>query len=65
MFTGGKAKKVIAGAGDAAIRPQTPINIVDGDPSAIITGRDELIDLASGGARCSTAKARQPERWSL
>ncbi|OBG34129.1 hypothetical protein A5673_02580 [Mycobacterium sp. E3198] len=59
------ATTVIAIAGDAAIRPQASVNIVDGDRSAVITGRADPIGLAGGAARCSTAKARQPERWSL
>lgn len=58
------ATTVIDTAGDAAKRPQAPVNLVDGDPGAVITGRAYLIDLASGAARCSSAKAR-PGRWSL
>ena len=38
MLTGLETKKVIAGAGDAAMRPQAPVNVVDGDGSAVIVG---------------------------
>lgn len=41
MLTGFETKKVIVSAGDAAIRPQAPVNVVDGDGSAVIVGRAE------------------------
>ena len=41
MLTGFETKKVIAGAGDAAMRPQAPVNVVDGNGSAVIVGRAE------------------------
>lgn len=56
MFTRVKAKKVIGSAGDAAMRPQVPVHIDDGDGSAVDIGRGELIDLASAGVHPSTAK---------
>jgi hypothetical protein len=39
MPTGLETKKVIVGAGDAAMRPRAPVNVVDGDGSAVIVGR--------------------------
>jgi hypothetical protein len=41
MLTGLETKKVIASAGDAAMRPQAPVNVVDGVESAVIVGRAE------------------------
>ena len=41
MPTGFETKKVIVSAGDAAMRPQAPVNIADGDGSAVIVGRAE------------------------
>ena len=41
MLTGFETKKVIVSAGDAAMRPQAPVNVVDGDGSAVIVGRTE------------------------
>ena len=39
MPTGLATKKVIVSAGHAAMRPQAPVNVVDGDGSAVIVGR--------------------------
>jgi hypothetical protein len=41
MRTGFATKKVIVSAGYAAITPQAPVNVVDGDGSAVIVGRAE------------------------
>jgi hypothetical protein len=41
MRTGFETKKVIAGAGDAAMRPQGRVTVVDGNGSAVIVGRAE------------------------
>lgn len=41
MPTGLETKTVIVGAGDATMRPRAPVNVVDGDGSAVIVGRAE------------------------
>ena len=41
MLTGFEAKTVNVSAGDAVIRPQAPVNVVDGDGGAVIVGRAE------------------------
>jgi hypothetical protein len=41
MPTGFETKKVIVSAGDAAMRPHAPVNVVDGDGGAVIVGRAE------------------------
>ena len=42
MLTGFETKKGIAGAGNAVVmRPQAPVNVVDGDGGAVIVGRAE------------------------
>jgi hypothetical protein len=41
MLTGFETKAVIVSAGDAAMRPQAPVNVVDVDSSAVIVGRAE------------------------
>jgi hypothetical protein len=42
LLTGFEAKTVIVSAGDAAIRPQAAVNVIDGDGSAVIVGRAEV-----------------------
>ena len=39
MLTGFETKKVITGAGNAVMKPQAPVNVVDGDGGAVIVGR--------------------------
>ena len=41
MLTGVRTKKIIVGADGAAMRTQAPVNVVDGDSSAVIVGRAE------------------------
>jgi hypothetical protein len=41
MPTGLETKKLIVSAGDATMRPQAPVNVVDGDGSAVIVGRSK------------------------
>jgi hypothetical protein len=38
MRTGLETKEVVVGAGDAVMRPQAPVNVVDGD-GAVMVGR--------------------------
>jgi hypothetical protein len=76
MRSGVETEKVIAGAGDAAMRPQAPVTVVDGYGSAVIVGRAcrrghvrsgvaELIGVAMAGVCPSTDEARQTQRWFL
>ncbi|WP_369816411.1 hypothetical protein [Mycobacterium sp. 852014-50255_SCH5639931] len=48
MPTGFEAKKVVAGAGDAAMRPRASVNAVDGNGSAV-----------TGGGRAEAGTGRQ------
>ncbi len=50
MPRGFETKKVIGGAGDAAMRPQAPVNHLDGAGSAFVVGRAEagLEDTVAG-----------------
>jgi hypothetical protein len=41
MPIGYETKKVIVSAGDATMRPQAPVNAVDGDGPPVIVGRAE------------------------
>ena len=41
MLTGSETKKAIVSAGDAVMRPQAPVNVVDGNGGAVIVGRAE------------------------
>ena len=44
MLTGLETKKTSSlAAGDAAMRPQAPVNVVDGNGSAVIVGRAEAV----------------------
>ena len=51
MRTGFATKKVIVSAGYAAITPQAPVNVVDGDGSAVIVGLVALAALIVAGRR--------------
>ena len=53
MLTGFETKKVIVGAGNAVMKPQAPVNVVDGDGGAVIVGR--------AGAACRRYR-RGPDR---
>ena len=50
MRTGLATKKVVVGVGDAVMRPQAAVNVVDGDGGAVIVGRAEagLDDTVAG-----------------
>ena len=68
MLTGFETKKLIVNAGDANMRPQAPVNVVDGDGSAVIVGRAEAsVDdtvVYPTGRRGQAREAGEAERGS-
>ncbi len=65
MLTGFETKQVIAAAGDAAMRPQAPVTVVDGNGSAVIVGRAEAVATIpprTGEASAFTRACASPNR---
>jgi hypothetical protein len=60
MLTGFETKKVTAGAGDAVMRPQAPVNVVDGEGGGVIVGRAEAgVDDTVAGPKGRRGHARR------
>jgi hypothetical protein len=60
MLTGLETKNVIASAGDAAIRPQAPVDVVDGDGSVARLASSTTLNFASRGSLAQSRPTIDP-----